>query len=392
MDGESGCMRVERLENHSIALFELSMTLRYWIQPPKALAGAFVISLICLLAGHSSQAACNFCVTLPAIILSCKKLTNINTTFINLDDLLKLQENILIYWTVQGIFNVLDNILWKGPDYFCVKFILLSLLFSFLTSDKANLKNKDEENSANLNDATSHLQSILTTVDYTQYTTSCSAPNDSTIFDKTTLSFNSYISSKAASVREDAGGGDSMRTIETDLYSTNSVTDIDSLCSSATSDIISDLSIRTANNNWLSKRDENQINIMVPCSNEESSFRNSIKLFTNPSYEIIFNVPCKKPVPLVIENHYKHAIMWTLKTNAVEKITGFPNHGILQSGDIVSVEISLVGDPAKFHGENDRLIIDYDLADATIENFNQSTMHRKKFYHRRKGLKVTYKN
>lgn len=28
MDGESGCMRVERLENHSIALFELSMTLR----------------------------------------------------------------------------------------------------------------------------------------------------------------------------------------------------------------------------------------------------------------------------------------------------------------------------------------------------------------------------
>lgn len=90
------------------------------------------------------------------------------------DDLLKLQENILIYWTVQGIFNVLDNILWKGPDYFCVKFILLSLLFSFLTSDKANLKNKDEENSANLNDATSHLQSILTTVDYTQYTTSCS--------------------------------------------------------------------------------------------------------------------------------------------------------------------------------------------------------------------------
>lgn len=56
------------------------------------------------------------------------------------------------------------------------------------------------------------------------------------------------------------------------------------------------------------------------------------------------------------------------------------------------MEISLVGDPAKFHGENDRLIIDYDLADATIENFNQSTMHRKKFYHRRKGLKVTYKN
>lgn len=25
---------------------------------------------------------------------------------------------------------------------------------------------------------------------------------------------------------------------------------------------------------------------MVPCSNEESSFRNSIKLFTNPSYEV----------------------------------------------------------------------------------------------------------
>lgn len=52
-------------------------------------------------------------------------------------------------------------------------------------------------------------------------------------------------------------------------------------------------------------------------------------------------MPCKKPVPLVIENHYKHAIMWTLKTNAVEKITGFPNHGILQSGDIVSVSFAM---------------------------------------------------